>query len=248
VTSDSQGRTALVTGAGRGIGNAIAHALLGPGLTLVATMRQPGASLLALEEACTRAGTKLVPLHLDITDAEAVTTLVGNFLESNPVDILVNNAAITHDGLALRLSDGDYQKVWETDFLAAVRLTRMCLRGMVKRRYGRIVQVSSIVAKHGNAGQSAYAAAKAGLEAYTKSVAKEVASRGVTVNAIAPGFIATDMTASMKPEWKETIKKEIPLRRLGEPAEVAEVVRFLASEESGYITGQVVEVAGGLLG
>ncbi len=172
--------------------------------------------------------------------------LAAPFIDAHQPSVLINNAGITHDMLALRLKDADVARVLNVNFLAAVTLTRLCLKHMAKARYGRVVQISSVVAKRGNAGQGAYAASKAALEAYTKSVAREVASRNVTLNVVAPGFITTDMTAGLDEKWKTTIIKEIPLRRAGTPEDVAEVVAFLASEEASYVTATVVDVTGGL--
>jgi 3-oxoacyl-[acyl-carrier protein] reductase len=236
----------FITGASRGIGAAIARRLIGQGTTLAILVRSENDTTAALANACTAAGATFVCLRADITDRARVEKLVAELNAAHPIDVLVNNAGIVHDGLALRLDHDDYAEVMATNFFAAVDLAKLFLKGMVKRRFGRIIYISSLVADRGNPGQSAYAAAKAALNGYTRSVGKEMASRGVTVNAVAPGFVMSDMTERLSSEWKEKIIREIPLRRMGQPAEVAEVVAFLASEEAGYVTGQIVEVGGGI--
>jgi 3-oxoacyl-[acyl-carrier protein] reductase len=187
--------------------------------------------------------------HVDLIEGDLaadVEALCGPFIDAHAPSVLVNNAGITHDMLALRLKDLDIERVLHVNFLAAATLTRLCLKPMLKKRYGRIVQLSSYVTKKGNAGQAAYTASKAALEAYTKSVAREVATRNITLNLVAPGFIETDMTQGLDEKWKDKIKAAVPLKRFGTPADVAEAVAFLASEEASYITGSVLDVGGGL--
>ncbi len=225
----------LVTGASRGIGAAIARAFAGPDCQLQLVARQIPETLLQDLRA---AGGEVVVHAVDLAKGTPAFS---------PVDVVINNAGQTHDGLVLRLKDEDYRALYELNFLAAVRISRACLRDMMKAKKGRIINMSSLAAQRGNAGQAAYAASKAALDSFTKTLAREVASRGITVNAVAPGFIATDMTAGLKDEWKTEISKRVALGRFGAAEEVAEVVRFLASDEAGYVTGQVLDVAGGLL-
>jgi len=240
-------KTVLITGANRGIGAAIAQRFVGPNIRLLLVVRQENQQISDMVLSAQRCGGEAKVLHCDIRNVEAIASVIEPML-SDGIDVLINNAGMTKDGLALRLKDEDYQQVFATNFFAAVRLTRLCLPLMIKKKYGRIVQLSSLAAKYGNAGQSAYAAAKAALEAHTRSLAKEVASRNITVNAVAPGFIDTDMTTTLSADFRARLEHEIPLRRFGRAEEVAEVVHFLASDEASYVSGQVVEVAGGLLG
>jgi 3-oxoacyl-[acyl-carrier protein] reductase len=229
-------RTVLITGASRGIGAAIAEALATPDTHLHLLARAVPEALVAN----LRAKAAAVTVH-------AVDLAKDELPELPAVDVVVNNAAQTHDGLVLRLKDSAYLELFALNFMAAMRLSRACLREMLKRDRGRIINISSLAATHGNPGQAAYAASKAALEAFTRTLAREVAQRGITVNAVAPGFIDTDMTASLKEEWKKAIAKRSPLGRFGRAEEVAEVVRFLASDESSYVTGQVIDVAGGIV-
>jgi len=242
-----EGSVALVTGASRGIGAAIAAQLMGPGVTLGLVARGPSAGLDDLFTRASDLGATIVTLTADLSDPAALEAAVEPFIFTQQPSVLVNNAGITHDMLALRLKEDDLARVLDVNFLAAAKLCRMCLRFMAKKRYGRIVSLSSVVARGGNGGQAAYAASKAALEAYTKSVAQEMAERNITVNAVAPGFISTEMTGKLDQTLQDKIRKEIPLGRFGTPAEVAEVVGFLCSEEASYVTGQIIDVTGGLL-
>lgn len=243
-TADSfAGRVALVTGATRGIGQAVAAALAECGATVIGTATsEEGAAKIS------RAlGDKGRGIVLNVTDADACKSVVeGIVAEFGRIDILVNNAGITRDMLAMRLSDEAWQAVIDTNLTAVFRLTRAVLRPMMKQRFGRIVNMSSVVGAMGNAGQANYAAAKAGMIGMSKSVAREVASRGVTVNCVAPGFIETDMTASLPEDVKKSLMAQIPAARLGKTDDIAAAVLYLASEPAGYVTGTVLHVNGGM--
>jgi 3-oxoacyl-[acyl-carrier protein] reductase len=242
---DLSGRVAIVTGASRGIGRAIAERLALQGATVVAAAR--GDNARATVEAIGACGGRAEALALDVTDAEAIDSGVGSVLTRHRrIDILVNNAGITRDQLMLRLKRGDWDAVLATNLTSAFLLTQAVLKPMVRQRAGRIVCISSVVGQSGNAGQANYAASKAGLIGFAKSVALEVASRNVTVNVVAPGMIDTDMTRAIADRAREDWEAKIPLKRLGTPADVASAVCFLASEEASYITGQVLAVNGGM--
>jgi len=231
-------RTALVTGASRGIGLACARALAAAGAKVVLAARDA----VKLEQAAREIeGASFV--ELDLASPESIKVA---FSKAGRVDILVNNAAITKDNLALRMKKDDWDAVIATNLTGAFLAIQQALHGMMKERWGRIINISSIVGETGNPGQSNYVASKAGLIGLTKSLAQEMASRNITVNAIAPGFIATDMTAVLSDELKSAMLARIPLKRLGSPEDVAAAVRFLASEEAGYITGHVLDVNGGM--
>lgn len=237
------GKAALVTGASGGIGAAIARALHTQGaiLALSGTRRD------ALEALAIQLGERAYVCPADLRDASEPDALIETAEKAaGPIHILVNNAGMTRDMLALRMSDQDWQGVIDVDLSAPFRLTRAALRGMLRRRAGRIINISSIVGATGNPGQANYAAAKAGMVGFTKSVAKEFARRGVTANVVAPGFITTDMTAGLGAEVKAAATQFIPMQRFGEPADIAHAVTFLCSEEAGYITGQVFTVDGGM--
>jgi 3-oxoacyl-[acyl-carrier protein] reductase len=235
--------TALVTGASKGIGAAIARALAADGWHVAVNYRSDEDGANATVKAIEEAGGKAVALHADVANG-APDELFKQAEEQlgGPVLALVNNAGVTADGLAIQLDDDAWDRVIGTNLTAAFRLTRRAMRPMIKARYGRIVNVASVVGPRANAGQSNYAAAKAGLIGMTKTVAAEVARRGVTVNAVAPGFIETDMTKDVP----DAVIEAIPARRVGTPDDVAAAVRFLASEDAGYVTGTTLFVDGGM--
>jgi 3-oxoacyl-[acyl-carrier protein] reductase len=234
--------TALVTGASKGIGSAIARALADDGWAVGVNYRSDESGAKETVDAIKEAGGRAVALHGDVgQDGKALIKQLEG--ELGPVLALVNNAGVARDGLAIQLEDDDWDAVIATNLSAAFRLTRDALRGMLKARYGRVVNIASVVGPRANAGQSNYAAAKAGLIGMTKTISHEVARRGVTVNAVAPGFIATDMTSELK---TDEIVKAIPARRQGTPEEVAAAVRFLASDQAGYVTGTTLYVDGGM--
>jgi 3-oxoacyl-[acyl-carrier protein] reductase len=239
---------ALVTGASRGIGQAILERLGADGLTVVGTATtESGATRVG--ELLSRHGWAGVGWALDLgrTDARALEESVREFEgRFGPVRVLVNNAGIARDDLMLRMGEDAWQTVLEVDLNAVFRLTRICLRTMLKERRGRIINMASVVALSGNPGQVNYAAAKGGLLGLTRSLAQEVGSRGITVNAVAPGFIETDMTRTLNPQQRERLRERIPLGRLGTPEDVAACVGFLASEGAGYITGETLQVNGGM--
>jgi 3-oxoacyl-[acyl-carrier protein] reductase len=234
---DLSGRRALITGASGGIGGAIARGLHGQGCHVVLAGRRRE----ALDELAADLGSRCDVVTGDVGDAADAMVAAAD-----PVDILVNNAGITRDMLALRLKDADWQVVIDTNLSAAFRLARAALRGMVKRRFGRIVSITSIVGVTGNPGQANYAAAKAGLIGMSKALAQEVAARGITVNCVAPGFIETAMTQGLDQRQRETLLGRIPAARLGLGADVAAAVAYLASDEAGYVTGQTLHVNGGM--
>jgi 3-oxoacyl-[acyl-carrier protein] reductase len=238
-----QGKMALVTGATRGIGKAIAHELAVRGATVVGTATsEQGAQ--AISEA-------LAPFNgrgvvLDVTDAPACDALLETLAKEGGPHILVNNAGITRDTLTMRMKDEDWDAVLDTNLSAVFRLSRGVMRGMMKARWGRIVNVTSVVGSSGNAGQANYAAAKAGVAGMTRALARELGSRGVTVNCVAPGFIDTDMTRVLGEEQTAALLQQIPVGRLGAAVDIAHAVAFLASPQAGYITGTTLHVNGGM--
>ena len=243
---DLQGQIALVTGASRGIGRSIALSMGQQGASIVGTSTSElGAR--GVTAALRDAGIEGRGEVLDITHAESVVNVVKQIEEFfGPISILVNNAGITRDNLLLRMKDEEWDDTLETNLSSVFRVTKACLRGMIQARRGRVINVTSIVGATGNSGQTNYAAAKAGLVGFTKSLASEVASRGITVNGIAPGFIETDMTSSLEQSRRDSLLTAIPLSRLGAGEDVAAAAVFLASPEASYITGQVIHVNGGL--
>lgn len=238
--------TALITGASRGIGREIALTLARAGARVIGTATSSEGAA-AIDAALAEVGGAGRGVVLDVTDAEAVQALCEQLEAAGEMPtILVNNAAITRDGLLLRMKPADWDQVIATNLTAVFRLSKACVRRMMKERRGRIVTLTSVVGFTGNAGQVNYAAAKAGVLGFTKSLAQELASRGITVNAVAPGFIDTDMTRALGDEQRSALLKQIPAARLGSPADVAAAVRFLVSPEAGYITGETLHVNGGM--
>jgi 3-oxoacyl-[acyl-carrier protein] reductase len=237
---------ALVTGASRGIGAATAKALAADGWAVAVNYRSGADAAEAVVHDIEAAGGRAVAVQGDVSDPEAADSLFKTAEEAlgGPVLVLVNNAGVTADNLSPAISDDDWDRVVDTNLTGAFRLTRRALRPMLRARYGRIVNVASVVGQRANPGQANYAAAKAGLVGMTKTVAAEVAKRGVTVNAVAPGFIATEMTAALGDD--ADLLSHVPAKRAGTPEEVAACVRFLASEEAGYVTGSTLTVDGGL--
>lgn len=245
--SETQKRVAVVTGGSRGIGRAVCVALAEQGCQVVVNCQH---GIEAAEETaalCREKGVDAITVQADVSTQEGCDALFKAAAEAfGRVDILVNNAGVTRDNLIMRLSEEDYDKVLNTNLKGAFLCCKAASRLMMRQRYGRIVNLSSVVGLRGNAGQTAYAASKAGIVGLTKSLAKELASRGVTANAVAPGYIETDMTAALPEASRAAMVQGIPAARPGKPEEVARAVAFLASEESGYITGQVLRVDGGM--
>ncbi len=244
MTTRVDGKVAMVTGGTRGIGRAIAQALADAGAKVAVIGREQGKA----DQAAKEIGHGAVGYACDVTSQAAVEATVEAIEKTQgAIDILINNAGVTKDNVFLRLSDADFDTVLEANLKGAFRTIRAASRGMMKKRWGRIINVSSVVGMIGNKGQANYAASKAGLLGLTKSIARELATRGITVNAVAPGFITTDMTASLTEEQKGLLAKQIPLERLGTPEDVAGAVLFLASDAAAYITGQVLAVDGGMV-
>lgn len=237
---------ALVTGASRGIGRAIALELGRGGATVIGTATTDNGAQ-AIDAALRDAGIRGAGRRLDVTDATSIDTLVKEIAgEFGAVTVLVNNAGITRDNLMMRMKDDEWDAVIQTNLSAIFRISRACLRGMMKARRGRIINIASVVGATGNPGQANYAAAKAGIAGFAKSLAREVGSRGITVNTVAPGFIDTDMTRSLPDAQKEALLSQIAAERFGQPEEIAYACAFLASPEAGYITGQTLHVNGGM--
>lgn len=242
--SDSTGPVALVTGASRGIGAAIASALADQGCRVVGTATSESGATRVDEALSGRGGAGKV---LNVTDPNSIAQLMDTVRsEMGDPLILVNNAGITHDNILMRMKDDEWGEVIDTNLNALFRLTKACVRGMTKARWGRVINVTSVVGSMGNAGQSNYAATKAGAEGMARSLAKELGSRSITVNCVAPGFIDTDMTKALDETQRQALATQIPLARLGQPHDIAAVVAFLASDAAQYITGETVHVNGGL--
>ena len=240
---DLHGKAALVTGASGGIGGAIARALHRAGASVAIS----GTRVAALDALAAELGERVHVAPCDLSEASAIENLARDAESAfGAIDILVNGAGQTRDNLAVRMKDEDWQQVLELNLTAAFRITRACLRPMMRRRAGRVITITSVVGVTGNAGQSNYAAAKAGLIGMTKSLAREVASRGITVNCVAPGYIETAMTADLTDDQRARVLAEVPVGRAGSPADVAACVAFLASDEAAYVTGQTVHVNGGM--
>ena len=241
------GKTAVVTGGSRGIGRAICLKLAGQGANIVLNYAGNAAAAEETRAACEALGVRALAVQGDVADPAACNALIDTAIEAfGQVDILVCNAGITRDNLLMRMSDEEFQKVIDTNLKGTFHCMRAVIRPMMKKRRGRIISISSVVGLIGNAGQINYAASKAGVIGMTRSLAREVASRGITVNAVAPGFIRTDMTDVLSDAVKEGILHNIPLGKLGEAEDVANTVLFLASDEAAYITGQVLSVDGGM--
>ena len=241
------GKTAVVTGGSRGIGRAICLKLAGQGANIVLNYAGNAAAAEETRAACEALGVRALAVQGDVADPAACNALIDTAIETfGQVDILVCNAGITRDNLLMRMSDEEFQKVIDTNLKGTFHCMRAVIRPMMKKRRGRIISISSVVGLMGNAGQINYAASKAGVIGMTRSLAREVASRGITVNAVAPGFIRTDMTDVLSDAVKEGILHNIPLGKLGEAEDVANTVLFLASDEAAYITGQVLSVDGGM--
>ena len=237
------GSIALVTGASRGIGKAIAERLVADGATVIGTATSENGAL-AISDYLQGGGEGKV---LNVADPDSMQALLADITQKHgAVDILVNNAGITRDNLLMRMKDDEWQNIMDTNLTSIFKMSKAVLRGMMKKRKGRIINIGSVVGSTGNAGQANYAAAKAGVIGFSKSMAREVASRGITVNVVSPGFIDTDMTKALTAEQKESIFKDIPANRLGDPKEIAATVGFLASDDAAYITGETIHVNGGM--
>ena len=244
--ADTQQKVALVTGASRGIGRAIAEMLGQQGLIVIGTATsQAGAD--AIDARLKEAGINGAGMMLNVTDSAAIEDVIKTITEKfGTPTILVNNAGITRDNLLMRMKDEEWDEVIDTNLNAIYRVTKACLRGMTKARWGRVVNISSVVGSMGNAGQSNYAATKAGVDGFTRALAREIGSRAITVNSVAPGFIDTDMTRELPQEQRDMLAKQIPLGRLGGAEEIAAAVAFLVSDGAAYITGETLHVNGGM--
>lgn len=239
-------KVALVTGASRGIGEAIARALAEDGYTVVGTATSNSGAE-SISSYLKQAGNPGCGMILNVTDQASVTTVINAISEQfgYPL-ILVNNAGVTRDNILMRMKDEEWQDVIETNLSALYRVCKACLRGMTKARWGRIINITSVVGSMGNVGQSNYAATKAGAEGFSRALARELGSRSVTVNCVAPGFIDTDMTRRLPPDQRDLLLQQIPLGRLGTPVEIAALVSFLCTDIAGYITGETIHINGGM--
>lgn len=241
-------KVAFITGATRGIGRSIALELANEGYNIALNYRTENEALETLKKEISELGVECYPVQGDVSKAEDSERMTKEIIEHfEQIDVLVNNAGITKDKLIQRMKEEEFTDVINVNLVGTFNITKNVIKYMTKKRYGKIINISSVVGISGNAGQSNYAASKAGIIGFTKSIAKELASRNITANAVAPGFIKTDMTNVLKDEIKEAIEETIPLKRLGTAEDVAKVVNFLASEDSNYITGQVINVDGGML-
>jgi len=241
-------QVAIITGAGRGIGHAIALRLASEGARVACASRTQANAKRTADEINGKCADSAKAYAVDVADHRAAQKIGAQILEEfGKIDILVNNAGVTHDGLAMRMSVEDWDTVINTNLRGAFNFTQSILRAMIKQRSGRIINISSVIGLIGNAGQTNYAASKAGLIGFTKSLARELASRNITVNAVAPGFITTDLTVGLTAEIKKRIQAQIPLGKTGRPEDIANAVAFLASSEANYITGQVLCVDGGMV-
>ncbi|PCJ30577.1 MAG: 3-oxoacyl-ACP reductase [Gammaproteobacteria bacterium] len=241
-----EGKIALVTGATRGIGRAIALSLAAQGAIVIGTATSENGAQ-TISDFLTEANAKGTGLVLNVTDADSIEAVVSEIEASfGAPSILVNNAGITRDNLLMRMKDDEWNDIIETNLTPIFKLSKRCLRAMTKARWGRIITITSVVGVMGNAGQTNYAAAKAGVIGFSKSLAREVGSRGITVNTVAPGFIDTDMTSSLSDDHKTALLTNVPVKRLGEPEEIAAAVTFLAGESAAYITGETLNVNGGM--
>ncbi|HIQ30756.1 MAG TPA: 3-oxoacyl-[acyl-carrier-protein] reductase [Aquifex aeolicus] len=241
------GKVALVTGSTRGIGKAIAYRLAEAGATVVITGRSEDRAREVAEEIKERTGAKTLSAGMDLGVRESIEETLGRVIgETGGVDILVNNAGMTRDALFLRMKYEDWEEVLKVNLTGTFLVTQLAVKGMVKKRWGRIINLTSVVAFVGNVGQANYSASKGAIVSFTKTLAKELASRNVTVNAVAPGFIETDMTDAIPEDIKERFLEQIPMGRFGKPVDVANAVLFLASELSSYITGEVIHINGGM--
>ena len=241
-------KVAFITGATRGIGRAIALELANEGYNIALNYRTENEALETLKKKISELGVECYPVQGDVSKAEDSERMTKEIIEHfEQIDVLVNNAGITKDKLIQRMKEEEFTDVINVNLVGTFNITKNVIKYMTKKRYGKIINISSVVGISGNAGQSNYAASKAGIIGFTKSIAKELASRNITANAVAPGFIQTDMTNVLKDEVKEAIEGTIPLKRLGTAEDVAKVVKFLASDDSNYITGQVINVDGGML-
>ncbi|NDP37392.1 MAG: 3-oxoacyl-ACP reductase FabG [Rhodoferax sp.] len=240
-----EGQVALVTGASRGIGAAIALELANRGLKVIGTATTDAGATIIAQALAAFPGCS--GRALDVTDGPAAQTLIDAIVkEHGGLQVLVNNAGITRDNLAMRMKDDEWDAVIDTNLKAVFRMSRAVMRTMMKQRYGRIINITSVVGASGNPGQANYAAAKAGVAGMTRALARELGSRSITVNCVAPGFIETDMTASLQEEQKKALVNQIPLGQLGQPADIAHAVAYLASPQAGYVTGQELHVNGGM--